>query len=169
MTVLGRMDRLVYATGIDRIIFMKMQPRSFRWTPLLVIAALVVGYALMENPQGPVRPRFFVGWMLFYGAFVSAVLLRVYGPRFRPSFAHPLDERELMVRARAYALSGILLASFAMLGCFYMAWAALLGLWQPRQPNDWVCLGFGIQAGGLLLPTLIASWMQPRAAPDQED
>jgi hypothetical protein len=163
------MDRLVYATGFDRIIFMKFQPRTFRWTPLLVIAALVVGYALMENPQGPVRPRFFIGWMLFYGAFLSAGLLRVFGPRFRPTFAHPLDERELMVRARAYALSGILLASFAMLGCFYMAWAALIGMWQPRVPNDWISLGFGIQAGGLLLPTLIASWLQPRPASDHED
>ena len=169
MTMLGRMDRLVYATGIDRIVFMRFQPRSFRWTPLIVMAILIAGYALMENPQGPLRPRFFIGWMLFYGAFLSAGFLRVLGPRFTSSLAHPLDERELMVRARAYALSGILLASFAMMGCFYMAWAALFHSWQPHLPNDWISLGFGIQAGGLLLPTLIASWMQPRTAQDQED
>jgi hypothetical protein len=134
-----------------------------------VIATLVVGYALMVNPQGVVRPRFFIGWTLFYGAFLSAGLLRVFGPRFRPTFAHPLDERELMVRARAYSVSGVLLASFAMLGCFYMALASLLPLWQPRVANDWVSLGFGIQACGMLLPTWIASWLQPRPAGDHED
>ncbi len=41
MTVLEKMDRLIYATRIDRIIFMKMPPRTLRWTPLIVIAALV--------------------------------------------------------------------------------------------------------------------------------
>ena len=49
MTLLKRMDRLVYATRLDRIIFMKFQPRSFRWSPLLVLAALVVGYGLMAK------------------------------------------------------------------------------------------------------------------------
>jgi hypothetical protein len=167
MTILGQMDRVVYATGLDRIIFMKFQPRSFRWTPLLLIAVLVAGYALMANAQGPVRPGGLMGWMLFYGAFLAAGLVRVFGPRFRPTFTHPLDERELTVRSRAYALSGILLAGVAMLGCFYMGGADLLRLWRPHTPNDWVSLGFGFQAGGWLLPTLIASWLEPRPADDE--
>jgi hypothetical protein len=35
MTLLARMDRFVFETGLDPIIFMKFQPRTFRWTPLL--------------------------------------------------------------------------------------------------------------------------------------
>jgi hypothetical protein len=82
---------------------------------------------------------------------------------------HPLDERELMVKSRAYALSGIVLTGFAMIGCFYMASAGAPGLWHPHAPMDWFNLGFGFQAAGMLLPTWIASWLQPRPAVDLED
>lgn len=171
MTLLQRMDRLVYATGLDRIIFMKFQPRAFRWSPMLVMAALVVGYVLMTKTASATIPAFLVGWTLFYGAFLASGFLRVLGPRFRPTALHPLDERELMVRARAYASSGIVLAGFAMIGCFYMATASA-GLWRPWRPltpPDWINLGFGFQAAGNLLPTWIASWLEPRPAADQED
>ncbi|HZC38078.1 MAG TPA: hypothetical protein VE221_05310, partial [Sphingomicrobium sp.] len=115
------MDRLVYATRLDRLLFREVQPRTFRWLPLFVFAALVAGYVLMAK-TGRVPDRvFFIGWLLFYGAFLTANFLRVFGPRFLGTARRPLDERELMVKARAYALSGILLTGFAMLGCFYMA------------------------------------------------
>ena len=169
MTILGQLDRVAYATGLDRIIFMKFQPRSFRWTPLAVIAGLVAGYVLITRASGPVGRGGLIGWLLFYGAFLAAGLVRVFGPRFRPTFDHPLDERELMVRSRAYALSGILLVGCAMLGCFYMGAADLLGLWRPRTVNDWVSLGFGFQACGFVVPTLIASWLEPRPLGDQDD
>lgn len=173
MTLLGKMDRLVFATGFDRILFMKFQPRTFRWAPLLVIAGLVVGYAMMARTlNGPPRPvvtrGFFIGLLVFWGAFLAASFLRVFGPRFRPTHSYPLDERELMVKARAYATSGMVLAGFAMLACFYFAGAEALQLWQPHTPNDWITLGFGIQAGSVVLPTLIASWIEPRPD-DQED
>ena len=168
MTLLQRMDRFVYATGLDRIVFMKFQPRSFRWIPLLVIAALVGGYGMMAKSVNSPNRGFFIGLMLFYGAFLATNFLRVFGPRFLGTALRPLDERELMVKARAYSLSGILLTSFAMIGCFYMASAGLLRLWQPHKPNDWIALGFGIQAAGLLLPTWIASWIEPRPAADDE-
>ena len=166
MTLLQKMDRLVYATRVDRLIFMKFQPRTFRWSPLLVIAALVAGYVLMARTSSLPGRTFLIGWMLCYGAFLVAAFLRVFGPRFTGTV---LDERELMVKSRAYAISGIVLASFAMLGCFYMPSAGLLGSWQPHAPLDWINLGFGFQACGNLLPTWIASWLQPRAAADQED
>jgi hypothetical protein len=170
MTLLARMDRLVYATRLDRIIFVKMQPRMWRWTPLFVIATLIAGYALMAQASA-VAPgrRFFIGWLLFYGAYLLAGWLRIFGPRFSATALGPLDERELMVKARAYALSGILLIGFAMLGCFYMASAGILGLWHPRMPNDWISLGFGFQASAMLLPTWIASWLEPRPLADHED
>lgn len=173
MTLLKRLDRLVYATRLDRLIFMKFQPRSFRWIPLLVLAALGVGYVLMAKtsslPERTDLRTYLIGAMIFYGAFVVAGFLRLLGPRFTPTALHPLDERELMVKARAHAVSGIVLATFTMLGCFYMAAAGLPGLWHPHTPNDWVNLGFGLQALGLLLPSWIASWLEPPAAADDED
>lgn len=167
MTLLQKMDRLVYATRIDRIIFMKFQPRSFRWSPLLVIAVLVVGYVLMARTSSQPDRSFLIGSMLFYGAFMVAVFLRLFGPA---STARPLDERQLMVKSRAYAVSGIVFASFAMMGCFYMAVASagLWHLWQPHNMSDWITLGFGFQAAGNLLPTWIGSWLEPRPAADDE-
>jgi hypothetical protein len=159
------MDRLVYATRIDRLLFRKVQPRTFRWSPLLVIAALIAGYVMMAQMKGLPDRTFFVGWLLFYGAFLVAAFLRLFGPRF----TGPVDERELMVKSRAYAISGIVLASFAMLGCFYMPSAGVLRLWQPHAPLDWINLGFGFQAAGNLLPTWIASWLEPRPIAEHED
>jgi hypothetical protein len=169
MNLLQRMDRLVYVTRIDRLLFMKVQPRTFRWTPLFVFAALVVGYVLMAKTGGVPSRTFFIGWMLFYGAFLATFFLRLFGPRFLGTTLRPLDERELMVKARAYALSGIMLAGFAMLGCFYMASEGVPVLWHPHTLNDWISLGFGFQAAGNLLPTWIASWLEPRPTTDNED
>jgi hypothetical protein len=168
MNLLQKMDRLVYATRIDRIIFMKFQPRTFRWSPLLVMTALVLGYVLMARKSSLPDRSFLVGSVLFYGAFMVAVFLRVFGPARTTG---PLDERELMMKSRADAASGIVFASFAMIGCFYMAVASagLWGLWQPHATSDWITLGFGFQAAGMLLPTWIASWLQPRPTADYED
>lgn len=171
MTLLQRMDRLVYATRIDRLLFRQIQPRTLRWTPLFVLAVLIAGYVLMAKIQGRPDRAFFVGLLLFYGAYMAAAFLRVFGPRLVPAASHPLDEREMTLKMRAYALSGILLVGTTMLGCFYMAAAGVgeLGLWHPSAPMDWINLGFGLQASGMLLPTLIASWLQPRAIDDQEE
>src|SRR5437763_1238116 len=132
MTLLGKMDRLVYATRIDRLLFRKVQPRTFRWSPLLVIAALIAGYVLMAKTATSPNRTFFVGWLLFYGAFLVAAFLRLFGPRFTGT----VDERELMVKSRAYAISGVVFASFAILGCFYMPSAGVVGLWQPHAPLE---------------------------------
>ena len=169
MTLLEKMDGLVYATRLDRIIFMKVQPRSFRWAPLLVIGAMITVYVMMAQTTSLADSGFLIGWPLFYSAFLVAAFLRVFGPRFTPTAVRPLDERELMVKARAHAVSGLVLSTFAMLGCFYMATAGLPGLWHPHTPSDWVNLGFGLQAGGMLLPTWIASWLQPRPAAEDEE
>ena len=169
MTLPEKLDRLVYATRIDRIIFMKMRPRALRWTPLFVIAALVAGYAMMATTPSVMVRGFWIGLLLFWGAFLAAGFVRVFGPRLTPTERHPLDERELMVKARAYAISGLVLAALAMAGCFYMSGAGALGLWHPRLPYDWINLGFGIQAGAMLMPTWVASWLEPRPDADHED
>ncbi|MCW4463063.1 hypothetical protein OK349_15220 [Sphingomonas sp. BT-65] len=168
MTLLEKMDRLVYATRLDRLIFMKMQPRAFRWTPLLVIAALIVGYVLMAKTGVAIAADFLIGWLIFYGAIVAAGLLRALGPRFTATVNRPLDERELMVKARAHATSGVVLAMIITLGCFYMASTGVPWLWHP-QFMDWFNLGFGIQAVSTLLPTWIASWLEPAPVVDPDD
>lgn len=169
MTLLARMDRLVYATRLDRVLFRKVRPRTLRWTPLFVFVALIAGFVLMTKTVGRPDRVFFVGWLLFYGAYMAAAFLRVFGPRLVPSALNPLDERETTVKMRAYALTGILLSGFTMLGCFYFSGADLFGWWQPHSPNDWIALGFGVQATAMLLPTMIASWAEPRTIPDQDD
>jgi hypothetical protein len=168
MTLLGKMDRLVYATRLDRLLFRKAQPRAFRWTPLLVIAALIMGFVLMAQSGIANAADFLIGWLIFYGAIVAAGLLRALGPRFTATVHQPLDERELMVKARAHAASGVVLAMIVTLGCFYMASAGVPWLWHP-QFMDWFNLGFGIQGVSALLPTWIASWLEPRPAADHED
>lgn len=167
MTLLERMDRLVYATRIDRILFRKSEPRAFRWIPALVIAGLIGGYVIMVKAGGVTVSAFFAGWLIFYGAFLAAACLRALGPRFTPSVDRPLDERELMVKAQAHAVSGVVLAMAAMLGCFYMTSEGAPWLWHPHG-LDWFHLGFGVQAVSLLLPTWIASWIAPRPV-DLED
>lgn len=169
MTLLEKMDRLVYATRIDKLLFRQIRPRSFRWTPLVVIAALVAGYALMTTPAGIFDPAFWIGWLLFYGAFVASGVVRAYGPRFNATSDRPLDERELAVKTRAHAQSGTIIATVAMLGCFYLASSGVPWLWHPRVPLDWINLGFGFQAVGILLPSWIASWLEPQPADDDED
>jgi hypothetical protein len=66
-------------------------------------------------------------------------------------------------------LSGIVLAGFAMIGCFYMVRnAGLWRLWYPHTPPDWINLGFGFQAAvNLLRPGSPAGWSRGR--PDLED
>ena len=168
MTLPEKMDRLVYATRLDRLIFRKMPARSFRWIPLLVIAAMTAGFTLMARAGIAIAADFLIGWLLFYGGILGAGLLRALGPRFTASVSRPLDERELMVKARAHAISGVVLAMLFSLGCFYMASAGVPWLWHP-QFMDWFNLGFGIQGVGALLPTWIASWLEPRPVADFDD
>lgn len=168
MTLLERMDNLIVASRLDRLLLRTIRPRTFRWTPVVVLATLGAGYALMAQTLSVFTPRFWIGWLLFYGAFLAAAFLRVLGPRFVPTILHPLDERELALKARAHAISGTILTSTAMFGCFYMASIGVPWLWHPHG-YDWFNLGFGVQAAGLLLPTWIASWLEPQSSADQED
>ena len=169
MTLLERMDRVVYATGIDRIIFMKMKPRTLRWSPVIVLVAMTAGYVMLAQPIRPPFKLFVTGMALFYGGYLGAFILRIFGPRMVPTTSQPLDEREMMVKARASAVSGVILTTLAMGGCFYMGVADLFGSWRPHNPNQWVALAFAFQAFFMLLPTLIASWLQPRAPADDEE
>ncbi len=169
MTLLERMDRFVHVTRLDRLAFLDPRPRTLRWMPLAVLAALIGGYALTVFHQAHIDRSFLVGWLLFIGAFLAANAIRLFGPRLVPTARHALDERERMVKARASALSGTILDIFTIAGCFYMGTADPLGWWRPRTLLDWTYLGMGVQGSALMLPTLIASWLQPRPADDANE
>ena len=167
MTLLERMDNFCRRAFLDRVL--NPRPRPLRWLPLLVLAAIVGGYVLIESYQHThVLWRLLGGLSLFVGGNIAAYLLRMIGPRFANHGSLPLDERELLVRARANAVSGMTLSITAMVGCFYMGLATMLPLWRPLTMLDWVYLGLTLQNIAIILPTLIASWLQPRPDTDED-
>jgi hypothetical protein len=169
MDLLERMDHLVHITRLDRL-QTPPRPRSLRWLPLLALGALAIGYPLMVTSgrmlvgrQIDWLPWLAIGATLFLVGCIAANFLRLFGPRLQGA----LDEREAVVKARAQALAGQIFAWGTIAACFYLSIAVALGGWQPRGPIEWSQLGLGLQSGYLLLPTLIASWMQPRETPDE--
>ena len=167
MTVLERMDEFCRWAFLDRFV-LDPRPRLLRWLPLFALAAVVAGYALMMAFEATHLPRqLFGGAFLFFGGNLAAVFMRLLGPRMASTGAHSLDERELIVKARASAMSGTFLSVLAMGGCFYMAFAGQFGLWRPESILAWIYLGLGLQSFTIVLPTLFASWLQPR--PDTEE
>jgi len=166
MTLLERIDRFCRWAVLDRL----NKPRPLRWRPFLALAAIVASYILLVSGEGHFAPwRFAIGLTLYVGGSVAAALMRQMGPRLAANQAGPLDERELMVQARASALSGRTLSVSAMVGCFYMAYAYWFHIWRPSTPLDWVFLGMALQSASLLLPTLIASWLQPLPEEDVDE
>jgi hypothetical protein len=171
-------DRLAKKYVLDRLpIIDPGEPRSLRWLPLLILVAVTVGYGLIVSLPG--RGQFgapvsalriatvIVAAMLFFGGFSMANWIQFFGPRLGTRFGgETLDERELAIRARAFAISGSIIAWFAVLGCFWIGLAPFVGGWRPQTLLDWMYLGMGLEAWLFTLPVLIASWLQPREAPD---
>ena len=170
MSLLASLDRFVHAARLDVFTpYARRRPRNLRWLPVILLVALVVGYAMMvpglEGGAGAFG-RGVAGGTLFFGAYLSANFIRWFGPRLSPEHG-PLDERELMLKARASAISGTTITWLAILACFYAGCAAPFGLWMPARPIEWFYLGLGIQGAALAIPVLAASWLQPRA--DEEE
>ena len=162
MSLLASLDRFVHVTRLDFFTrYRHHRPRNLRWLPLLLLLALPVGYAMMAPVLEGRRSLAsgVAGGTLFFGAYFAANLLRFFGPRLTPEHG-PLDERELMLTARAGSISGRAITCFAILACFYAGVAAPLGLWMPARPIEYFYLGLGIQAAALALPVLVVSWLQ---------
>ncbi len=171
MGLLATLDRFVHVTRLDVMTpYADRRPRNLRWLPLIVLVAMAAGYVLQVGAMrgaGWSWQTGFAGSVLFVLALVAANLARLFGPRAAADRNGPLDERELTLNARAGSLSGTILTLLAMFACFYAAFAVTFGTWLPATAIEWVYLGFAVQAGALILPVLIASWLQP--ALDEEE
>ena len=175
MTLLATLDRFVHVTRLDVLTpYHERRPRNLRWLPLPVLLALPASYAiLILGLRGSLSPDWretmwltFAAGVVFWLAFAAANLMRLFGPRIVPE-AGKLDEREHMLKAHAGSISYFAVTMFAIGGCFYFALAPLLGGWVPRSSQEWVYLGLLLEAYALLLPVLVASWLQP--APKADD
>jgi hypothetical protein len=176
MTLLAALDRFVHATHLDFLTpYAGREPRNLRWTPLIALLGVVGGYALLEiyafRPAAAGENwrwtlwHAFGGGALFWISFGAANLVRLFGPRVTAEQGQ-LDERELVLRARAGSLSGYLLSLLAVLGCFYCAFAPAFRLWRPETTLDWTYAGLLVEAFAFALPVLVASWLQPSPVPE---
>ena len=180
MSLLEAGDRLVKMSGLYRMMGIGREPRPpgpLRWWPLLILVSVTAGYAMIVSIadwnylRGSfTQPRFaavIVASFLFFAGFAQANSIRFMGPRLGSRLgSEMLDERERAIRARAFAMSGSFLAWCAVLGCVWFGVAPLFGGWMPRDPKEWIFLAMTLEAWVLTLPVLIASWLQPREAPD---
>lgn len=160
-----RLDDMVNGAGLYAIaVPRRPEPRNLRFLPILVLAALAIGYVLAVVGWGgphPSRLLGIVGGVLFFAGFLAANYVRFFGPRIFPDVETDLDERERMLRARAGSASGAVVTALVMLGCFYLAAAQVFDWWTPHHPNEWIYCALLIQGWAFTLPVLIASWMQP--------
>ena len=170
MDIPAALDRFVHRTRLDVLTpYAERRSRNLRWLPLLVLAGLPLGFALWV---GTIRSGWPVwagvaGAMIFGAALIAASVIRLFGPRLFEEWAHPLDERERMLKAQAGNISGAIVTMLLVLGCFYGAFAAVFRTWFPTSAAEWVALGLGVQAFAFTLPVLVASWLQP--PPDEEE
>lgn len=168
----GKLDRLVHMARLDVLTaYGRPRRRNLRWLPLLILAALPAGYVLLvvSLHDGDPLSRLWLaiaGGVLFWFAFGAAQTVRLFGPRVGWE-GGALDERELILKARAGSIAGSILAVFCALGCFYGGYAAVFHAWMPATALEWVNLGLIIEAYALTLPVLVASWLQ--RPPDEEE
>jgi len=168
MTLLERMDEFCRWAFLDRFAT-NPRPRPLRWLPFLALGAVVGGYALMMAFEVSHSFRQLLGGaLLFFGGNLAAVFMRLLGPRMVATGPHRLDERELILKARASAMSGAFISVLAMVGCFYMGLANWFSLWRPESLLAWIYLGLGLQSFTIVLPTLFASWLEPRLGGEDE-
>ena len=171
MGLLATLDRFVHATRLDIMTpYADRRPRNMRWLPLAVLVAMAAGYVLQIGAirgAGWSWQTGFAGSVLFVLAVIAANLIRLFGPRAAADRSGPLDERELVLNARAGSLSGAILTVMAVLACFYAAFAVTFGTWLPATAIEWVFLGLGVQASAQVLPVLTASWLQPPLDDDE--
>lgn len=172
-TIAERADAIAIGSGLYRLALIDPQrhPRPRRWSSLVVLLAIIGGYAwtvsTLAKPHSLTVPTL-IAPLVFFGAFMAANLIRFAGPRLQPLNGAPLDERERAIKARAGHLSGVTITVMAIGGCLYQGVAPVLGWWSPRSPLDWIYLGLMLEGLAFVLPVFFASWMLPTQLPDDE-
>jgi hypothetical protein len=166
MTILDALDGLPGVRRVHAVVTGKTEPRNFRWSPLLILAALWTGYAF-SSPGAAEHWRWaLAGQALFWLAYMASSVMRLFGPRIVAGRGLPLDEREHTLRVRAGHISGTVVSTAAIASFFYFGVATLLHWWLPATILEWVLLGLATQGSYLVLPVLIASWLQTPSADD---
>ncbi len=161
MNLIARMDRFCETVFLDRV--KPTRPRILRWYPVLALGALAAGFALIAANQRVDRiPALMAGATLYILGSLASGFLYIYGPRMQGV----LDERENAIKVRSLALAGTVFVWATIAGCFYLCVAEAIGWWRP-DAVAWMFLGLTLQPAYRLLPTLLASWLQPRDVPEE--
>jgi hypothetical protein len=171
-----RLDDLATGSGLYAITMInRPEPRNLRVLPALILVGMVIGYALTcIGLSGLHRETFGLqfavgigGAVLFFGGFIGANWVRFAGPRIVPSVSAALDEREVMLKAKAGSVSGLIITVLVIGGCFYCGSAQYSDWWVPHRTTDWIYLGLLIEGWAFTLPVLVASWLQPADVEDE--
>lgn len=144
--------------------------QSMRWLPIPALLAMPLGYVVRMIGSSDATPGpMILGGLLLGVGMLASILLQLLSPRLYPTFGALLDERELLVKTKAYMKSGGLIALLATLGCFYMNYALTFGWWTPEHASDWSELGIMMLGWWFGLPVLIAAWQQTPAPMGDEE
>lgn len=156
MSLIGRMDDFVKRIGLYPGITGHGRPRHTRWLPIVVLTLAIVGFGL--HVADPDRSAFIDGSGLVMLAFVVSPLFALLGPLRQPTLDEPLDEREKLLRTRAFSAGAMAVAALAIVGALLFSLAGYLGTWTPRTADDWRTICFALVAVFHSVPPLHASW-----------
>ena len=163
MVVLERLDHLVKRVGLYPAV--GVRPRHLRWLPLVALALAAAGVALhvTASEPGPLE-----GQLIVLLAFLLSIWFAIFGPLRNPTLDAPLDEREQLVRTRAYLAGAGAVAVIAIVAALLFSLSRFLGIWTPSTPGDWRTICFGLIAVFNSVPPLHASWTTRPIDPEDE-
>ena len=180
-TMLGRIGRAMagcanpqkYTRRLRRQLVVTLYGASLVYLVLQGILALG-GFVAEDAPDLTARVLY---WLIFgvqslaFGAIVSCVPALLYAEHNyarRPD--QQLDERQRLVRDRAYRLAYRILSSVSLAVVVYVLATRLFdGLWRPDGGTVYVAAFVGYCAVVLCLPAAILAWTEPEAPSEADE